>query len=85
MKEVVSALSGQVDKLYAEGLHVAGERYVVTKAEGRSVYARKGKEGVVIVKTTQAVLVAHYGEGAIAGNAATTVEQLADYLINLGY
>lgn len=41
MKEVVSALSGQVDKLYAEGLHVASERYVVTKAEGRSVYGRK--------------------------------------------
>lgn len=41
MKEVVAALGGSVDKLYAEGLHVGGERYVLTKAEGRSVYARK--------------------------------------------
>ncbi len=41
MKEVVAGLSGSVDKLYAEGLHVAGERYVLTKAEDRSLYARK--------------------------------------------
>ena len=41
MQEIVSGLSGKADKLYAEGLHVAGERYVLTKAEDRSLYARK--------------------------------------------
>jgi hypothetical protein len=41
MQEVVLGLSGKPDKLYAEGLHVAGERYVLTKAEDRSLYARK--------------------------------------------
>ena len=45
----------------------------------------QGREGIVIVKTTQAILIAHYGDGMIAGNAATTVEQLADYLIKTGY
>lgn len=45
----------------------------------------QAKEGVVIAKTTQAILIAHYGENVIAGNAATTVEQLADYLIKVGY
>jgi profilin len=115
MQEVVTGLSGKPDKLYAEGLHIAGERYVLTKAEDRSLYARKvglyhmsaallplqyqscgephdwflwnkqGREGVVIVKTTQAILIAHYADGMIAGNAATTVEQLADYLISTGY
>jgi profilin len=39
----------------------------------------------VIVKTTQALLIAHYGENVQAGNSATTVEKLADYLIGLGY
>lgn len=38
---MVAGLSGKADKLYAEGLHVAGERYVLTKAEDRSLYARK--------------------------------------------
>ncbi|KAI9050405.1 hypothetical protein LZ554_005570 [Drepanopeziza brunnea f. sp. 'monogermtubi'] len=85
MKEIIAGLSGSVDKLYADGLHVAGERYVLTKAEERSLYARKGREGVVIVKTKQAILIAHYGEAMIAGNSATTVESLADYLIKLGY
>jgi hypothetical protein len=82
---------------------------VLTKAEDRSLYARKvgfssprrssritkrsrtdirtkqGREGIVIVKTTQAILIAHYGDGMIAGNSAQTVEQLADYLIETGY
>jgi len=58
---------------------------VVFKVEGRSIYGRKGKEGIVICKTTQAILLAHYGENVQAGNAATTVEQLADYLVKLGY
>ena len=43
MKEVVAALAGgsAIDKARAEGLHVAGERYVVFRAEGRSIYGRK--------------------------------------------
>lgn len=41
MKEVVSAYNGGADKLFSEGLHVAGERFVVTKADERSIYGRK--------------------------------------------
>lgn len=39
----------------------------------------------MIVKTTQAILVTHYSETTQPGSAANTVEQLADYLIGLGY
>lgn len=115
MKNIVAALGGgaAADSLWTEGLHVAGERYVVFKVEGRSIYGRKvsssnppicnlldarqalltlansnvlqGREGVVIAKTTQAIIVSHYGESGIAGNAAQTVENLADYLIGQGY
>ncbi|KAH8751416.1 putative profilin [Hyaloscypha finlandica] len=85
IQEVITGLSGKPEKLFADGLHVAGERYVLTKAEDRSLYARKGREGVVIVKTKMAILIAHYKDGMIAGNTATTVEQLADYLIKTGY
>ena len=52
MQEVVSGLSGNVDKLYAEGLHVAGERYVLTKAEDRSLYARKVGILLICVETS---------------------------------
>ncbi len=40
---------------------------------------------MVIVKTKQAILVAHYPETVQPGGAANTVEQLADYLISVGY
>jgi hypothetical protein len=37
----VTGLSGKPEKLYSDGLHVGGERFVLTKAEDRSLYARK--------------------------------------------
>ena len=45
----------------------------------------KGKEGIVIVKTQQAILVAHYPETVQPGQATNTVEQLGDYLTSVGY
>jgi len=85
MQIIVAGLNGNTDKLWADGTHIAGEKYVTTKAEDRSIYGRKGRDGIVIVKTKQAILIGHYVDPMIAGNAATTVEQLADYLIKTGY
>ncbi|KAL6718328.1 profilin, required for normal timing of actin polymerization in response to thermal stress [Lecanora helva] len=45
----------------------------------------QGREGIVIVKTQQAILVAHYPESVQPGQATNTVEQLGDYLIGVGY
>jgi hypothetical protein len=45
----------------------------------------QGKEGVIIVKTKQAILVTHYPEKVQPGQAATVVEKLADYLTGVGY
>lgn len=44
MKNLASIVTGDqaaIDKAFAEGLHIAGERYVLAKAEDGSVYARK--------------------------------------------
>lgn len=41
--------------------------------------------GVAIAKTKQAIVVGHHGETGVAGNASSTVEGLADYLIGQGY
>ncbi|KAF2766460.1 profilin [Teratosphaeria nubilosa] len=86
-QEIVNAYKdkGDVKQVQSTGLHVGGERFVVLKADDRSIYGKKGREGVVIVKTTQALLVAHYPETVQPGAAANTVEQLADYLIGVGY
>jgi len=88
MKNIVAILAKTketVDKAYAEGFHIGGERYVVTRIDERSIYGRQGRTGISIVATKQAILVGHYGEGTQAGNSAQTVETLADYLINLNY
>lgn len=128
MQEVVAAYkdTAEVKQVQSTGLHIAGERFIVIKAEDRSIYGKKvswswwdsrrsgaheveegnlcvlwntlrldllltddfllqGREGVVIVKTNMAILVAHYPESVQPGAAANTVEQLADYLVGVGY
>lgn len=87
IKEVVAAYTdkGEVKNVQSVGFHVSGCRYVTIKADDRSLYGKKGREGVVIVKTTQAILIAHYPETIQPGSAANTVEQLGDYLIGVGY
>jgi len=87
IKEVIEAYNDKADvkKCQSNGLHIAGERYVVLKADDRSLYGKKGREGIVIVKTTQAILVTHYPESVQPGAAANTVEQLGDYLVSVGY
>ncbi|SPO05997.1 related to profilin [Cephalotrichum gorgonifer] len=86
-KALASILTTDAGKeaVWANGFHVGGERFVVTKAEGRSLYGRQGREGVCIVKTAQTLIVGHYGESHVAGNTANVVEKLADYLISLKY
>lgn len=39
--DILDNASGAVDKAYAEGVYVGGVRYVLTKVEGRSLYARQ--------------------------------------------
>ncbi|KAH0564929.1 hypothetical protein GP486_001684 [Trichoglossum hirsutum] len=84
IKEIVSAYNDG-EKVLSSGMHVGGERYVVLKIVDRSIYCKKGKEGLCIVKTTQAILVAHYPEMVQPGEATKIVEELADYLVSVGY
>lgn len=45
----------------------------------------QGKDGLVIGKTVQAIIVARYVDPMIAGNTAETVQKLVDYLVKVGY
>ncbi|KAI0908082.1 profilin [Ustulina deusta] len=74
-----------VSTAQSEGLYVGGSRYVVARVDGRSIYARQGRTGICISKTKQAFIVAHHSETQVAGNASSTTEALADYLIKAGY
>ncbi|KAK3943822.1 putative profilin [Diplogelasinospora grovesii] len=90
LKTIVEILKGDgkgpaVDKAFADGIYLGGERYVATRIEDRSIYCRQGKTGICVAKTKQAILIAQHGEHVQAGNATQTVEALADYLIKSGY
>lgn len=74
-----------LDQLHANGIHVKGEKYVVIRADERSIYGRQQESGIICVKTKQAILVGHYPKGAQPGDATKVVEQLADYLIGVNY
>ncbi|KAL0483908.1 profilin [Acrasis kona] len=64
---------------------VDGKKYMVVKADERSIYGKLGKGGFCAVKTNQAIVIGVYGEGVQPGSAASVVEKLADYLIANSY
>ncbi|EIM83781.1 profilin [Stereum hirsutum FP-91666 SS1] len=69
----------------ASGFRLAGQKYFTLQVNDRSIYGKKQADGAVIVKTKQAILVAEYAAPIQAGQATPIVENLADYLINVGY
>jgi len=87
LQEVVGAFADTSvpKKVQSTGLHIAGEKYIVIKADETSLYGKKGKVGVIIVKTKQALLITTYPETVQAGTAANTVEKLGAYLVGVGY
>ena len=40
LKEIIGAYK-DTSKVYADGLHVAGQRYIVIKADSRSIYGKQ--------------------------------------------
>ena len=69
----------------AAGVKILGNKFFVIHANERSIYGKKQADGVIIVKTKQAVLVTEYQAPLQAGESTPTVEGLADYLISVGY
>lgn len=41
LADILNQAAGAEDKAFAEGLFINGDRYVLTKVDGRSLYARK--------------------------------------------
>lgn len=87
MKKVVSCFAAESSRndAYGTGLHLAGERFVLTGADEKELKLKHGREGVFLIKTTQAILIGHYPETVQPGGANTVIGQLADYLVGVGY
>ncbi|KAJ3292958.1 profilin, required for normal timing of actin polymerization in response to thermal stress [Borealophlyctis nickersoniae] len=86
-QEVQTLVKGYTDPsgVRANGLHLGGVKYIVIRADDRSIYGKKGTGGVVTVKTKQAVLIGVYEDPIQPGEATKVVEALADYLISVNY
>ncbi|KAJ7097603.1 profilin [Mycena epipterygia] len=79
-KAAVSAFSN-IDAVQTSGLKLHGTKFFTVSANERSIYGKKGGDGCVLVKTTQAVLVGEYAMPVQTQEAVKVVETLADYLI----
>jgi len=69
----------------ASGIRAAGAKYFFLQATARSIYCKKGADGIILTKTNQAVLLGEYKAPVQAGEATVIVEGLADYLLGVGY
>ncbi|KIJ45223.1 hypothetical protein M422DRAFT_207548 [Sphaerobolus stellatus SS14] len=76
---------GSPESVQANGVRLAGQKFFVLQANPRSIYGKKAGDGVIIVKSKQAILVAEYSAPTQAGEATPIVESLADYLISVNY
>ena len=45
----------------------------------------QGKEGIIVIKTTQALLIGHHPTEVLTTVAYSSVAELADYLKKVGY
>ncbi|KAJ6551182.1 profilin [Mycena capillaripes] len=86
-EEQNAILKGFTDpaSVQASGLKLAGVKFFTTKVDDNIIYGKKGADGYVIAKTTQAVLVAEYAAPVQAPEAVKVTEGLADYLKGVGY
>ncbi|KXN81907.1 Profilin, partial [Leucoagaricus sp. SymC.cos] len=83
-KAIIGGFSNH-SAVQGSGIRAAGQKFFTLQANERSIYGKKQADGIILVKTTLAVLVAEYVAPTQAGEATTVVENLADYLINLKF
>lgn len=91
-EQVAAIMEGLEDpaKLGATGIRIGGPgeaetKYFLIPSEAGSVLRGRFKnDGVVIKKTTSALVVGMFSEGVPAGDANVRVEDLGDYLISQG-
>ncbi|MGW7438492.1 profilin [Streptomyces sp. NPDC054849] len=68
-----------------QGLRLGGRKYFTLHATDSSIYLKSNADGVVAVKTGQAVVMGAYQAPIQAGEATPVVEQFGEYLRGSGY
>jgi len=84
MQDIIKGFAAP-DPLYASGFHVDGTKYTVIGVTEKTIRGKQGKNGMIVVKTGQALLLAHHPHSVPTAMCVNTVEGLADYLVSVGY
>mmetsp|Transcript_14516 Transcript_14516/g.25042 ORF Transcript_14516/g.25042 Transcript_14516/m.25042 type:complete len:146 (-) Transcript_14516:150-587(-) len=103
-KAIVGLLSGNMQNLNSaasSGFYVAGQKYAYTRGEcddpegaapflqGRCKEEGKSAQGIIIYRTTKALIVGvhdpAYSNGASFGKVNTEIGKIADYMIENGF
>lgn len=71
--------------LQAGGVRANGKKFFTLGVTPRTIYGKQGGDGLVAVKTNQAVLVCVYMAPIVPGEANKVAEGLGDYLVSVGY
>jgi len=69
----------------ANGLTLAGIRFIFLSGTDRVLRAKKNKSGLHCMKTEKAIVVSIYEEPTTPQQAANVVEKLGEYLMGHGY
>ncbi|SJX63546.1 probable PFY1-profilin [Sporisorium reilianum f. sp. reilianum] len=71
--------------LQAGGVRANGKKFFTLGVTPKTIYGKQGGDGLVAVKTNQAVLVCVYVAPIVPGEANKVAEGLGDYLVSVGY
>jgi len=72
-------------KVIEEGVKINGEKYMTIESTEDSLKAKKGKEGLIVLKTQKALLIGHHPADVQTTNAYSSVAELQTYLTKVGY
>jgi len=84
LKKVIDNI-GNSEVLATNGVFIGGLKYMYLSGTENVIRAKKDKNGIHIMKTTQAVIVTRYEDPIMPEQCATVTEKLGDYLISVGY
>ncbi|KAK2717472.1 profilin-like [Artemia franciscana] len=87
-QELVTLATNYANHEYfqANGLTLAGTRYIFLSASDRVIRGKKMKQGIHCIKTEKAIVIGIYDEThCTPQQAANVVERLGEYLMQYGY
>lgn len=82
---LIKAYKSGPDQLQEHGIHIGGTKYMFLRPVDNSFYGKKGGDGICVTKSGKAILVGVYKEGTQPAEANKVVEDMAAYLVSVGF